>query len=56
MKIKKMKINNIFKNLNRDLLSRLLDSIDPELPIDCASFSNANDDVINFTLAEHGLQ
>lgn len=51
-----MKTTNIFQNLNRDLLSRLLDSIDTELPIDCASFSNANDDIINFTLAEHGIK
>lgn len=51
-----MKTTKIFQNLNRDLLSRLLHSIDPEFPIECASFSNANDDVINFTLVEHGIK
>lgn len=50
-----MKTTNLFQNLNRDLLSRLLNSIDAEFPIECASFSNANDDVINFTIFEHGL-
>lgn len=50
-----MKTTKIFQNLNRDLLSRLLDSIDSELPIECTSFSNANNDIINFTISEHGL-
>lgn len=51
-----MKTNEIFQKHNRELLSRLLNSIDESEPIECTSFSDANQDVINFTIKQHGMQ
>lgn len=46
-----MKTNEIFRNLNRDLMLRLMESKEP---IECDSFSDLNEDVINYSLKEHG--
>lgn len=53
--IVKPNTSKIVENNNRELFSRLLNSIDESEPIECTSFSDANDDVINFTIKQHGL-
>lgn len=46
-------MKKLFQTYNRNLLQRLLES---DEPIECDSFSDLNEDVINFTIAEHGIE
>ena len=48
-----MTTNQLFKQNNRDLMLRLLES---KAPIECDSFSDLNEDVINYSLKEHGYE
>jgi len=48
-----MKTNQIFQTYNRNFLQRLLESDEPS---DCDSFSDLNQDVINYSLSEHGIE
>lgn len=45
-------MKKLFQTYNLNLLQRLLESYEP---IDCDSFSDLNEDVINYSLKEHGL-
>ena len=44
-------MKKLFQTYNRNLLQRLLESDEPS---ECDSFSDLNEDVINYSLKEHG--
>jgi len=46
----------IFANLNNALKKRLLPEPTNREPIECTSFSDKYDDVINFNLEQHGIK
>ena len=46
----------IFANYNNALKKRLLPEPTNREPIECSSFSNVNDDLINFTIEQHGIK
>lgn len=48
--------NEIFANLNTSLKKRLLPEPTNREPIECTSFSDKHDDVINYSLKEHGYE
>lgn len=50
-----MKTNELFDIYNTRLKNRLLPEPTNREPIECDSFSDKYDDVINYSLKEHGL-
>jgi hypothetical protein len=46
----------IFANLNNALKKRLLPEPTNREPIECTSFSEKYDDVINYSLKDHGYE
>lgn len=51
-----MKTNELFNLYNNALKKRLLPEPTNREPIECDSFSDKYDDVINFNLEQHGIK